>query len=106
MSVTPGHAGNTQRASVSRSITALPVSFFCLHGSLGGGEARHRHAVWRATHIVQAEDVAEANRGRVSPMLAADPDLEIAAGFAALVDGDRHQAPHALGIQGFEGIDR
>ena len=46
---------------------------------LRGGQARHRHAVGRARHVVEPEPVAERDRRRVAAVLAADADLEVRA---------------------------
>src|SRR5579862_1413488 len=43
---------------------------------LGGGEAGDRHAVGRARHVIEADIVAEADRGRVTAMFAANTELE------------------------------
>src|SRR5260363_68666 len=44
---------------------------------LRGGEARDRHTIGRARHVVHADLVAERDRGRIAAMLAADADLEV-----------------------------
>src|SRR4029078_7491963 len=67
---------------------------------------RDRHPERRAGHIVEADLVAEFDRGRVAAMLAADADLELAAHLAAALDADPHQFADALLIDRDEGIGR
>jgi hypothetical protein len=59
-----------------------------LDRGLGGGEAGDGHAVGRAGHVVQAELVAELHRVRIAAVLAADAELDVGTGAAALGDGD------------------
>ena len=71
---------------------------------MGGGEPRDRHAIRRATHVVNAEPMAEHDRRRIAAMLTADPELEIPPGRSPPLDGHAHQAPHAFLIQCDKGI--
>src|SRR5947199_10539397 len=58
--------------------------------SLRSGNARDRHAVGRATHVIKPCHVEERDRLRIAPVLAADPELEMRLRLAA---GPRRQ-PH------------
>ena len=62
---------------------------------LSGGQTRHRHAERRATHVGQAEPVAELHAVRVAAVFAADAELDVGAGAAAFFDGDLHQLADA-----------
>src|SRR5688572_33050278 len=72
--------------------------------ALGRREARDRDTVGRAADIVQAGAVAELNRLGVAAVLAADADLEVAAGGAAALRADLHQLAHALLVERHEGV--
>src|SRR5215469_1797306 len=75
------------------------------HHRLGGGQAGHRDAVGAAGHVVQAEFVARVDRVRVAAVLAANADLEVRPGGAALADRPVHQTAHALAVDGLERVD-
>jgi hypothetical protein len=62
---------------------------------LGGGEAGDGHAVRRAAHVVEAELVAELHRVRIAAVFAADAELDVGAGAAALGHGDLHELADA-----------
>ena len=59
---------------------------------LRGGEAGDRHAVGRAGDVVEAELVAELDRVRIAAVFAADAELDVRAGAAALA---RRRSPSA-----------
>ena len=42
---------------------------------LRGGQTGNRHAVGRAGHVIKPRPFAEADRGRIAAMLAANPEL-------------------------------
>src|SRR5450759_5448104 len=69
-------------------------------------QPRDRDPERAARHIVQAQLVAEVDRLRVATVLAADPDLHLRAGLAALGDGDGHQPPHTVLVDRLEGVAR
>src|SRR5439155_17800134 len=62
----------------------------------------HRYPERRAGHVVQPGVVEEVHRVRVAAVLAADTDLQLRPGRAALLDGDAHQPADALGVQRLE----
>lgn len=54
-------------------------------------QSRNRHSVRRTADIVHSELVAKLDGRRLSPVLPADPDLEIGFGLPAEFDRDLHQ---------------
>lgn len=66
----------------------------------------YRHTVRRARHIVESCTVAERDTARVASMLAADPNLELAAYLSAVADSPLHQLPHTLGVECLEWVIR
>src|SRR6476619_5700349 len=65
-------------------------------GGLGGGEAGDGDAEGRAGDIVQPDLGAEADRGGIAAMLAADAELELGARAPAALGGDLHQLAHPV----------
>ena len=47
------------------------------------GEARDRHAVRRARHVVEADLMTERHRGGIAAVLTADADLDVRSRLAA-----------------------
>ena len=62
---------------------------------LGGGEFRDGDAEGAAADVVEAELVAEHDGAGFSAVFAADAELELRAGRAAVFAGDLHQATDA-----------
>src|SRR4051812_3983734 len=58
-----------------------------------------RRPVRRAGNVVEADALAEVDRGRVAAMLAADAELEVGANEAAALDGDLHQVADPLLVE-------
>src|SRR3954468_13623409 len=63
---------------------------------LGRGQAGDRHAVGRGADIIEADALAEGDRGGVPAMLAADAELEAALHRPAALGGERDQLPHPV----------
>src|SRR5205823_9527714 len=72
------------------------------HGQrrLCGGQARHRNAVRRHAHVIQADLLEEMNRRGIAAVLAADAQLDIRPGLPAFFDGGANEEPDADGIDG------
>ena len=64
----------------------------------------YRHARCGAGNVIESGRVAESDGLRLAAVLATDADDEIAACAAPLVDGELHQAPHALDVERLERI--
>src|SRR5690242_7325264 len=64
-------------------------------GGLGGGQARHGDAEGGATNIGQTEAMTELHAVRVAAVLAADAQLNVRAGAAALFNRDLHELADA-----------
>src|SRR5215831_18213457 len=98
----PAAAKRRQRDGIRQSRLAccrLAQSRLC------GGKARDWNAEWRARHIVEPHLMAEHDRRRVTPVLAADPELHVGACLAATLDGNAHEFAHAVRIERDERID-
>src|SRR5579884_3951168 len=67
-------------------------------------QAGDRHAEGRATHVVQADLVAEAYGVRVAAVLAADADLQVLPCRPAFLHADLHEGAHTGGVDGLERI--
>src|SRR5690242_18917287 len=72
---------------------------------LCGGEARDRHAIGRAGHVVQPDVVTERDGGRIAAMFAADADLQRWPRLAAALDADLDELADALAVERDERID-
>src|SRR5262249_42273743 len=73
---------------------------------LGGREAGDGHAERRARDIAEGDRVAESDPGRGAAVLAANAHFELWPRLAAAFDADAHQFPHAIAVDGHEGIAR
>src|SRR5579883_1232091 len=73
---------------------------------LRGREARDRNAERRARDVVESDEVAELDRGRIAAVLAADAELEVLAHLAAALARDRDQFADAFAVDRDERIDR
>src|ERR1700681_2787533 len=73
---------------------------------LRGGEPGDRHPERRARDIVEPDLVTERDRGGVAGMLAADADLELAAGGTPALDADPDELADAIAVDRHERIDR
>src|SRR5690349_18311363 len=71
---------------------------------LRGGKPRDRHAEGRAGNIIEPELMAEADRGGIPAMLAADAELQRAARFSSALDADAHHLADAFLVDGDERI--
>src|SRR6185312_850567 len=71
---------------------------------LGRREPGDRHAIGRAAHVIETDVAAEADRGGIAAMLAANPDLEVRARLAAALFGDSDQLAHAFRVEGDERV--
>src|SRR6185312_13619263 len=67
-------------------------------------KARHRHAVRAARHVIQPDLFAERDGGWVAAMLAANADLEVGFGGAALFGTNAHHRADAVDVDGNERI--
>ena len=105
---TPNYGLFALLSPMSTGLMSLDIFFnfllFVLEHGLGGGQPRDGHAVGRAAHVVKAETVAEFNRGGISAVLTADPELDVLAGSPALLNGELHESSNPLLIQGDERI--
>ena len=93
---TTGHAAKQRRNSLGRPPNVPAVAplwlrfscvsrhFFALIAAWAAAKPGDRHAVGAATDVVQPAAEAELDAGRIAALLAADADLQIAAGRAAL----------------------
>ena len=68
------------------------------------GETRDRHAIGRAGDIIETHLVAEGHRGRITPMFAANTELDIRTGLATTLDTDAHQFTNPVPINCHERI--
>src|SRR4051812_7356056 len=73
-----------------------------LERGVRGREARDRHPIRRARHVVEAHLVAEVHRPRFAAVFAADAELDVAARRASLLDTHAHELAHALDIDRVE----
>src|SRR6266540_4990885 len=73
-------------------------------GCLTGGQARGRDAERRAGDVVEPDLVAEAHRVGVAAVLAADAEVQVLPGGAALLAGQLHQPADARLVDGHEGV--
>src|SRR5580704_1222132 len=71
---------------------------------LRGGEAGDRHAVRRARDVIEARLAAEADRGRVAAMLAANSELQFGPGLPAALDGDLDQLADTFRVDRHERV--
>src|SRR5205814_10548733 len=78
----------------------------CAEGRMSGGQPRQGHPERRARHVVEADLVAEVDRGRVAAVLAADPELERLPGGAAPLAGPADQLADARLVEGLERVGR
>src|SRR5207244_4659735 len=69
-------------------------------------QSRHRDAERAARHVVQPQLVAQVDRVRVSPMLAADAHLEPAPRLAPFLDRDLHQPAYPGHVNRLERVAR
>src|SRR5207249_9912360 len=84
-----GRARSIERARPARGSAVVGGAHTpLLEGGVGGGQPGHRHAEGGTGHVVEPGVVAEHHRRRVSPVLAADADLEVGAGPAPLLHSD------------------
>jgi len=67
---------------------------------------RDRHAERGARHVVEADLVAERDRGRVAAVLAADAELELRTDGAAARRGDPDEFADAVVVDRYERVDR
>src|SRR6267143_3441502 len=96
----PGYANaSTQRGRISPGSISLAVALLRFHRGLGSRQSRHRHSVRRAADVIQAERVAELDRGGIATVLTADADLHIAPGLTPFLDRDLHQPADPGGIE-------
>src|SRR6478736_5431353 len=72
---------------------------------LGRSQARDRHAIGRARHVVEADRVAEGDGGGIAAVLAADADLERGARLAAAGDADLDELADTFLVERDEGVD-
>src|SRR5439155_13300158 len=91
-------------------VSPLAAGGYVLRGAglgergLRRGEARERNAVRRAADVVQPEVVAEDDRLRLAPVLAADAELQRLLDAAAALDRDAHQISDAALVERLERI--
>src|SRR5438876_10354285 len=67
-------------------------------------ETRDRHPIRRAGDVIQPDAMAEAYRGGLSAMLAADAELQVRSHPVRLVDGDLHERADAVLVERLEWI--
>ena len=80
----------------------MPARLF--YSRLRCREACDRDTERRATHVVQAQVVAEFHRTGIASVLAADPDLEIRTDASPKFNRHPHDFPHSLYVEGRERI--
>src|SRR5690348_16193212 len=68
----------------ARLLVALGTRAALPKRGLRGRQPRRRHPVRRAADVRESDLVAELDAGRISPVLAADPQLDVRPGPAAL----------------------
>src|SRR6266487_2140141 len=71
---------------------------------LRGCEPREGDAIRRAADVVQAELVAERDARGLSPVLAANAELDVFLRGAAALDRDSHQIPHPALVERLERV--
>src|SRR5258708_4892732 len=71
---------------------------------LRGRKPGDRHPERRARDIVEPDLMAERDRARIATMLAADADLEVAAGRASALDADPDELADAFAVDRHERI--
>src|SRR5216117_1845737 len=96
----------TREMGTRRGGDALLRAGACSYRGLGSREPRHRHPERAARHVVQPQLVAQVDRVRVSPVLAADSNLHPLARLATLVDRDPHQPADTFLVDRLERITR
>src|SRR6184192_648983 len=69
---------------------------------LGGRDARDRHAVRRAAHVVEPGQLEELDRLGIAAVLAADAELEVRLGLAAGPRRESDQPAHARAVDRLE----
>src|SRR5580704_19406494 len=68
-------------------------------------EPRDAHAEWRARHVVEADLVAEGDRGGIAAMLAANAELEVFPRPPSALGCDAHEFADAVAVDRHERID-
>src|SRR5215813_9026976 len=71
---------------------------------LSCSQSRNRHAKWRCAHVIHSNLVTEFDAIRIAAVLAANANLQLAAGVAASFNAPSHQHAHTLRIEGLERI--
>src|SRR4051812_23318856 len=89
-----------------------PESFLCgrcrrfTERRLRGRKPRNRYAERRTGNIIQADLVAERNRGGIAAMLAADAELQVLASLAPALVADADEFADTLLVNRHERIGR
>ena len=89
------------RAKHDRQRAALLLA---VQGRLSGGEAGDGDSEGGAAYVIEADLVAEGDRGRVAAVLAADAALQAAARLAAFGYGHFNELANSSRIERLEGI--
>src|SRR5437879_5407232 len=86
----------------------LPIGFcgrgLLFEGGLGSGEAGNGNAEGRATHVIEADAMAEFYAVGVAAVFATNAELDVSASLLAFLDGDLHELANAALVNGSEGI--
>src|SRR5260370_7961356 len=85
-------------------LALLFLRLFFFNYYLSCGQARNRDAEGRSTDVVHPYLMAELHAVGIAAVFAADADLELLTGLAALFDAPAHQHSDALGVERLERI--
>src|SRR5262249_29962386 len=98
-----------QKGQASRQPEACPfrgsgLPRLLLQRRLGGRQAGDRHPEGAATHVIQADLVAELDRVGVAAVLPADANLQLLARRPAPFHAQFHQAAHTVHVNRLEWV--
>src|SRR5947208_1998785 len=74
------------------------------HHALRGCQARNRHTIGRAAHVVESDLITKLDRRWIATMFAADSDFQVRSGGPALFKSHLHQTADALAVQFLERV--
>src|SRR5579859_7676970 len=105
---------NASRVIKKKNPTGAPVGFFFLitllislttsQRSLRRRQSCYRHAVGRATDVVEADHVAELDAVGVAAVFAADAHFQVRVGGAAFLYRHTHELAYAFAVERLEGV--
>src|SRR5579859_108281 len=88
----------------SDTVLVLACARRRVEGGLGRRQPGDRHAVGRAADIVEADAVAEGDRGGIATVLAADAQLHPRPRRPTALGAKAHQRPDAVRVDRDEGV--